>query len=152
MHTRFHSPPSYSLLSLPPPHLPPSLLNFPPSQLKIASSLLTTQQPQESCHQWSGPQQPLSHSTSPQCHQASHSPPQGNQRRPLHGNYPSCSFQNSSSSNAPLPPCSLCLGRFPHNVQKCHTDFLWDGRTPTHCHRNHKGCLVNKQGLHICLD
>ncbi|KAF9227775.1 hypothetical protein BS17DRAFT_673629, partial [Gyrodon lividus] len=38
-----------------------------------------------------------------------------------------------------------------HNMQNCGQSECWDG-TPTHCHCNADGRLINPQGLVICTD
>ncbi|KAG2061226.1 hypothetical protein BDR06DRAFT_838303, partial [Suillus hirtellus] len=48
--------------------------------------------------------------------------------------------------------CALCLSRFAHNIHKCKSEFLWDGKTPTSCRRNTEGRLVNAHGLQLCYD
>ncbi|KIJ07449.1 hypothetical protein PAXINDRAFT_173479 [Paxillus involutus ATCC 200175] len=107
--------------------------------IEAATSSAPARHPRESCSQWSAPaqhQRPRSHSPrgSPL------SPTPGPQRHAQRGNHQPQSFQSTAS--APLPPCALCLGRFTHNVRKCRSEFLWDRRTPTHCHRNREGRLI----------
>jgi len=60
-------------------------------------------------------------------------------------------FQSSATSTG-LHACTVCLGRFAHNVHKCKSEFLWDSKTPMSSRRNAEGHLVNSRGLQLCYD
>ncbi|KAF9228252.1 hypothetical protein BS17DRAFT_692977, partial [Gyrodon lividus] len=44
-----------------------------------------------------------------------------------------------------------CLSCFLHDVRNCGGDELWD-KTPTCCHCNLDGHLINPQGKTVCTD
>ncbi|KAF6763338.1 hypothetical protein DFP72DRAFT_801537, partial [Ephemerocybe angulata] len=45
--------------------------------------------------------------------------------------------------------CTLCLGRFPHNVYTCTSKTLWDG-SPARCRKNEKNRLQDPTGKILC--
>lgn len=87
------------------------------------------------------------------------SPPDDNRYHPYRSSNPAAkkpyrgqpSFPVGASNSGPSA-CALCLGRFRHPIHKCASEFLWDKRTKTHCHRNAEGHLVNPEGFEICYN
>ena len=47
--------------------------------------------------------------------------------------------------------CPSCLGRHPHNINNCITQYLWDG-TPAHARRTPEGRLIDPAGDILCHD
>lgn len=87
------------------------------------------------------------------------SPPDDNRYHPYRSSNPVAkkpyrgqpSFPVGASNSGPSA-CALCLGRFRHPIHKCASEFLWDKRTKTRCHRNAEGHLVNPEGFEICYN
>ncbi|KIK91858.1 hypothetical protein PAXRUDRAFT_68972, partial [Paxillus rubicundulus Ve08.2h10] len=48
-----------------------------------------------------------------------------------------------------LTACSICLGRFHHNVIYCNTTQTWDKAHPTFAERRH-AALYTKSGQLLC--
>ncbi|KZP21510.1 hypothetical protein FIBSPDRAFT_740310, partial [Athelia psychrophila] len=55
------------------------------------------------------------------------------------------------ASKKVLAACALCLGRFAHKVNECHSDLLWDQRTPTAARRIGKA-IEMRDGKILCID
>ena len=61
-------------------------------------------------------------------------------------------FRSGAASSTTLSACTICLGRHPHSIRTCEATTLWDGKTPTHCHKNSAGHPVNPKGTVLCSD
>ncbi|KAG1781873.1 hypothetical protein EV702DRAFT_949531, partial [Suillus placidus] len=99
-----------------------------------------------------------SRSRSPACNPSARPPPHASSpshQRPRQDHKCNTQDKQSFQASAASPglfACALCLSCFAHNVHKCKSELLWDGKTPTFCHRNTEGRLVNAQGLQLCYD
>jgi len=61
------------------------------------------------------------------------------------------SFQTGAAGNGALSACTICLGRYPHDIFNCKLCTLWDG-SPARCKKNSQGRLVNPAGNILCSD
>ena len=52
---------------------------------------------------------------------------------------------------APRSVCAVCLGRFPHRIQFCESNQLWDKKTDAFVHRR-DGNLIAPNGRTVCKD
>ena len=60
------------------------------------------------------------------------------------------SFHTGTSMWVPSA-CTICLGRYHHEIHKCLSDTLWS-REKACCQRNKQGHLINPGGVVICSD
>lgn len=60
--------------------------------------------------------------------------------------------RNSTSNEAPLPACPVCLGRHRHRIKCCKLTRTWDQKHKTTSTRTHDHRLVDVTGRTLCTD
>ncbi|KAF8129358.1 hypothetical protein EV363DRAFT_1169125 [Boletus edulis] len=59
--------------------------------------------------------------------------------------------RSSRDSQHTKSACPLCLGRHPHDINRCTIEHLWDG-TPAYARRSPEGRLIDPAGDVLCND